>query len=116
MPVRDERFVAGIRAAASVIGDYNSTSMNPFRLDDVVLCKLNVTKREKPRRNPKPLEDPKKALTRGVALGLADMHRRGAGSSSVVEAALSAGLSIKELKEAGVDPYDRKELRKAGLK
>lgn len=117
MPVKGEdRWVAGVRAAAGVMSDFNGSTNHLYRLDDVILCKLNVSKRAKPRKNPKPLEDPKKAFIRGMALGLADAHRIGGHSSSIVEAALAAGLSVKELKEAGVDSYDWKELRKAGLK
>lgn len=113
---RKGEWAKGARAAAGVMADYNGSTTHLYRLDDVILCKLNITSRAKPRKNPKPLEDPKKAMTRGLALGLADAHRIGGHSSVIVEAAMAAGLSIKECKEMGVDPYDWKELRKAGLK
>jgi hypothetical protein len=52
---RDERhdgFVAGIKAVADYVEQFNRQLDHPYRLDDCVLAKFNVTKRKRPRRNP----------------------------------------------------------------
>lgn len=54
----------------------------------------------------------------GFAVALAEMHRRligGNDSTGVCEVARNAGITIKIARESGVDPYDLKELKKAGV-
>jgi hypothetical protein len=113
-------FKRGVEAAAGVVEMFNGSTTHPYRLDDVVLCKLNVVSRDKPRLNKKALEDPDEAndvgFVQGFVLALAEMHRHGAGSSTVVEVARDAHVSIADAKECGSDPYDWKELKKAGVK
>lgn len=41
-------FIAGVRCAASEAAQYPTT--HPYRLDDCIEMKLNVTKRKRPRR------------------------------------------------------------------
>lgn len=52
---RDERhdgFVAGVKAVADYVAQFNPFLAHPYRLDDCVLGKFNATKRKRPRRNP----------------------------------------------------------------
>jgi len=113
-------FRRGVEAAAGVIETFNGSTTHPYRLDDCVLFKLNVTSRTKLRPNKKRLEDPEeagdKAWIQGFALALAEMHRLGAGSSAVCEVARDAGVSLAKVKARGADPYDWRELKKAGVK
>lgn len=54
----------------------------------------------------------------GFATALAEMHRRllgGNDSAGVCEVARHAGLTIAVAKSAGVEEFDLRELRKAGL-
>jgi len=44
-------FKSGVEAAAGIADMFNSESRHPFRLGDLILCKLNQTKMKKPRRN-----------------------------------------------------------------
>lgn len=116
----DKAFRRGVEAAAGVIEMFNGTTTHAYRLDDVVLCKLNVIGRAKPRLNKKKIADPKEAGDRswiqGFVMALAEMHRHGAGSSAVVEVARDAGMNISEAKREGCDPYDWRQLKKAGVR
>jgi hypothetical protein len=112
----NKEFVRGVLAAAAVAEMYNSSSTHEYRLDDCIAMKLNVVGRKRPRRNKKRVENPADTFVRGVALALAEMHRLGASSSNVVDVAHDAGLDVKVLKLSGVDLFDQKELKKAGLK
>ena len=51
----------------------------------------------------------------GFSVGLAEVHRIGKHSSSVVEAARGALLTLASARAAGVDEYDVQELQKAGV-
>jgi hypothetical protein len=46
-----DRYVEGIKTAAAFAGEFDGSSTHPYKLEDVILCKLNVTKRKKPRVN-----------------------------------------------------------------
>ena len=114
----DPGFVRGVEAAAGVAEQYNSSTTHPYRLDDCILCKLNVTKRQKPRLNKKKLERPADTWVQGFATALAEMHRRlpgGSDSSGVCEVAHNAGITIEIAKDAGVSPFDLRELKRAGV-
>jgi hypothetical protein len=115
-----QAFKRGVKAAAGVVEMFTGSTTHPYRLDDVVLCKLNVVSRDKPRLNKKALEDPREvgdaAWVTGFALALAEVHRLGAGSSAVCEVARDAGITLATVKECGADPYDWRELKKAGVK
>jgi hypothetical protein len=111
----NKEFVRGVLAAAYVASDYDGSSTHEFRLDDCIAMKLNVVKRSRPRRNKKRVEDPDNALIKGMALALADVHRLSGNSTSVCEVASAAALTVKLMKSAGVDPYDWKELKRAGV-
>ena len=43
-------FREGVRAAAAFIGQWDKRIDHPYRIEDVVLCKFNLTRRQKPRR------------------------------------------------------------------
>jgi hypothetical protein len=45
----DKGFVAGIKAAADYVGQFNRVTRHEYRLDDCVLGKFNMTKRKRPR-------------------------------------------------------------------
>jgi hypothetical protein len=47
-PAYRRGYVAGVMAAAALAAEYPTT--HPYRLDDCIECKLNVTSRKKPRR------------------------------------------------------------------
>lgn len=113
-------FKRGARAAADVLDSagFNATTTHPYRLDDVVLFKLNLSRRAKPRRNKQALQDPKKAWIVGFAVALAEMCRQyihGGDGPSVCAVASAAGLTLAKFKAAGVDPIDLRALRKAGV-
>lgn len=61
----------------------------------------------------KPLED---EWLVGFAVALAEMHRHGKDGSGVCLVARAAGLTFRKAKRVGVDPYDLKELKLAGVK
>jgi len=48
-----EGFQAGAEAAAEIADGYNASTTHEYQLGDCILCKLNLTKRKKPRRNSK---------------------------------------------------------------
>jgi hypothetical protein len=55
----------------------------------------------------------------GAAVALAELHRLllgGNDSSGVCSVARSIGLTIKVAKACGADPFDWRELKKAGVK
>lgn len=53
---------------------------------------------------------------RGFAIALAETHRRDGNSSVICEVARDAGLSLHRIRAVGVDAFDWKELRRAGLR
>jgi len=109
-----EDWKKGVLAAAEIADDYNSSTTHPYRLGDCVAGKLNV-RRGKARPNKEKLQQPADALTQGICLALAEMHRLHGDSSGVCEVARAAGITIQEAKQAGTNPYDWKELRRAGV-
>lgn len=108
-------FARGARAAADVASNYDSSSAHDHRLGDCILAKLNL-RAAPPRRNRKKLESPDRAFVRGMSLALAEMHRRTGCSSDVQEIARGAGLSLKDMRDAGVSSYDLRRLRQAGVR
>ena len=55
----------------------------------------------------------------GFGLALAEIHRLligGNNSSGVCEVARNAGLTLAKFKRAGLDNFDMKELRRAGVR
>lgn len=97
---------------------YNASSAHPYRLDDCILGKLNLSGR-KPRRNSARQETAHRAWVQGFALALADLHRlllHGNNSSGVCEIVRNAGMTLAKFRQAGVAAYDLRELRKAGVK
>lgn len=55
----------------------------------------------------------------GFGLALAEMHRRllgGNDSTGVCEVVRNAGLTLAKFKRAGLDDFDLKELRQAGVR
>ena len=110
-----EEFRKGAEAAAGVLDGcgFNATTTHAFRLDDVVLCKLNLTKRARPRQNKEKLDHPKVALVQGMCLALAEVAVLV--PTSTREIARAAGITIAFAKACGVDAYDWKRLQKAGV-
>lgn len=59
-----------------------------------------------------------RAWLNGFAVALAESHRLlfgGNGSTGVCEVARNAGLTLKVARESGVESFDLKELKKAGV-
>jgi hypothetical protein len=113
--MKNKDYIAGVQEAASIADNYNSSTTHLFRLGDCILGKLNLRK-GKPRRNQKAIKTSKQSFAAGMALALAEINRKFDRPSMVLEVAKEAKLSLKELRAAGVDAYDLKELRKAGLR
>lgn len=102
----EQGFSNGVICAADVAADFDDLSAHTYRISDVVLCKLNQTRRKFPRRNL--MADV--AWTRGFALALAEVQRA-AGCDSVTKRVLrNAGLTVKKLRAAGVEDYDIKPI------
>jgi hypothetical protein len=112
---RDPEFVRGVKAAADFADEYNGSTTHDYRLGDCITCRLNVVSRAKPRRNKQKLPTSEASFACGMALALAEMHRATGDDSNVVEVAKAAGLTIAELRKAGVDGYDWRQLKKAGV-
>lgn len=107
---RDKSFVQGVKAAASIAGSFDASSAHHYRLEDVILCKLNVVDRVKPRRNKKALAVGDHWL-RGFALALAEMNRHPPGcDDTIAEVMRGAGVTIAMLRRAGVERCDIAEL------
>lgn len=102
VPLRKSEFARGAEAAAGVAADWNTQSNAKLRLEDIILFKLNL-RDGKPRKNP----HAQKAFLQGFALALAEMNRDGQDVARVMK---SAGTTIAEMREAGVDDYDLNEL------
>ena len=116
--VKHSEFQRGVRAAADVAQSYDSTSTHPYRLDDCILAKLNVSRR-KPRRNRQVQRNERDAWLSGFAVALAEMHRLlvgGNDSTGVCEVARGAGLTLTSARAAGVSVFDLKGLKKAGVR
>lgn len=111
---RSKDFILGIQMAADIAAQYNASTTHPYRLEDCILFKLNVRK-QKPRLNKERLESPDDAWTRGFVIALAESHRHIPDDVVTCEAAANAGITLTVAKKAGVDPYDWRELKKAGV-
>ena len=104
----------GAEAAADQADQYNGSTTHPGRLGDCILGKLNL-RNAKVRRNKHAIRSYDDGVTQGMALALAEMQRACGQDSAVVEVANAAGLTLEECKKVGVDPYDLKALKKAGV-
>lgn len=115
--MRPNDFKRGAEAAADVAAQYPTT--HPYRLDDCILSKLNLTNR-KPRRNKHRLRDPEDAWFNGFATALSEMHHQllagGANSPGTRDVASAAGLTLARAKASGVSSFDLRELKRAGVK
>jgi hypothetical protein len=108
----------GVLAAANVAATYNGSTTHPYRLDDCITSKLNLTKRGKPRRNHQKIEDPDSAWMRGVATALAEMYRSlvdGNDSRNARRVATACGLTLAHARRCAVAAYDLRALRRAGV-
>ena len=112
---KDSDFVRGVKTAAALAGEYNGSTTHAYRLDDCILGKLNIDKRKMPRKNKKKLQDPNDAWTCGFVVALAESNRHIPNHVVCCEAASNANITIAVAKKAGVDPYDWRELRRAGV-
>lgn len=59
------------------------------------------------------------AWLKGFAVALAEVHRQlidNGEDTSLCRVATGAGLTLREARRVGVDPYDIKRLRKAGIR
>ena len=112
------QFRRGALAAADVASTYDASTTHDHRLGDCILAKLNLRALQ-PRRNRNRLESPDHAFVRGLAAGVAEMHRQliASGNSPVVQAIIrGAGLSLDDMREAGVPDFDLRRLRRAGVR
>ena len=50
-PKYQEYFEKGVKLAADIADDYNSSSIHPYMLGDCIMCKLNITGAKNPRKN-----------------------------------------------------------------
>lgn len=115
-------FERGVRTAAQLASEYDGASANPYRIEDCILGKLNVKgARIKARKNTRSqvvartalAEAEDRALTRGFGLALSEMQQRFDQSSLVAEVCQAFGkATMKDFKEAGLEAYDLKHLRK----
>ena len=114
--IPDNGFERGIRAAAELAVQFPTT--HAYRLDDVILCKFNIIRRVKPRKNNRKVPPTDDTWLAGFAVALAEMHRRllgGNDSRGVRDTARDAGLTLEVAKRVGVSPFDLRELKKAGV-
>jgi len=112
---RDANFKRGVEAAADVAAGYNSSTTHDYRLDDCILCKLNQTNRQKPRKNKHRLENPEHAAVGGLATALAAMLRLVHDVDAVCTVARANGVTIDDMRQAGTGARDLRELKKAGV-
>jgi hypothetical protein len=113
--MKNSEFARGVQAAADVAAEYNSSTSHPYRLDDCILCKLNVVSRKRPRKNLVKLDTREDTWTQGYVVALAEMHRYGHHTSAVVQAAKAAGITLDKARKAGAVAFDLRELKRAGV-
>ena len=104
----------GAEAAADQADQYNGSTTHPNRLGDCILGKLNL-RTAKVRRNKAKIRRYDDGVTQGMALALAEMQRATGDDGAVCEVARAAGLTLDECRKVGVDPYDLRALKKAGV-
>jgi hypothetical protein len=54
LAMQKAEFRRGAEAAAAIAADYNATSSHPYRLDDCILSKLNLSNQVRPNDQRKP--------------------------------------------------------------
>ena len=108
-------FKSGVEAAAGVIEMFNSTTTHPFRLDDVVRCKLNVTRRVKPRRNKKAAHLPHHAWLHGFVDAIVELCRNHHQYRVALALAHRHGITIERCKNAEVSAYNLREMKRLGV-
>ena len=118
---KTDGYTRGVIAAADVASQYNRSTSHPYRLDDCILDKLNVTKRKKPRKNTEKLPSTEDTLLLGFGLGLVEMLAQfgGAGQETggaFCRAAASRGLTLKVARRLGMMSGDVDRLKRAGVK
>lgn len=101
-------FTRGVLAAAGIAEQFDNESANPSRVSDIVRCKLNAVRLAKPRRN----AAHNNSFAQGVALALADLNRKFDQPAMVADVLEETGLTIKQLRAAGVEEHDLRELKK----
>ena len=121
---RDERvaavalrreFVLGALVAATHASSYDASTTHRYRLGDCVLAKMNL-RQAAPRRNQRRLDDPRDCWILGFAAALSEVVQfAGADPASIRRIAREAGLTLGELRRAGVLPGIISPLRRAGV-
>lgn len=106
MTVPQLAYKRGVVNAAAIASQYDKLSVHDHLVSDIILCKLNAVKRVKPRKN----KHASFHFLKGFALALADMNRGHDQPSMVVDVMNSAGVTIKELRKAGIETYDIDEI------
>lgn len=101
-------YTRGVLAAADIAEQFDNESANPSRVSDIVRCKLNAVRLAKPRRN----AAHNNSFAQGVALALADLNRKFDQPAMVADVLEETGLTIKQLRAAGVEEHDLRELKK----
>ena len=108
---------AGAKIAASVADSYNASTTHGHRLGDCILAKMNIGRTDRPPRlNHQRLQAPDDAWVAGYAVALAELHRWGRDGVNVRSAAAAASITLAQARACKVDPYDLKELKRAGVK
>lgn len=101
-------FVRGAKAAADVASSYESVSAHPYRLQDCILMKLNLTRRKKPRANRRANDE----WLKGFGLALAEASRQLGAPSGIGVVLRDSGVTLAMLQRAGLEGFDLDELRK----
>ncbi len=107
----------GVKAAADLLEQYDSSSTHTHKLGDCVLHKFNLRK-AKPRKNQKRVPNTDHAWTCGFATALAEVYRlllNGHEPKGICAIAAAAGVDLATLRRAGVSEFDVRALRRAGL-
>ena len=103
---RAEGFWAGVRAAAYFASQYNATSTHPYRLDDCILCKLNVPGAPaRPRVNRRANSGD---FERGYIQAVAEFARRPTSPADVLSA---AGITLEVAEKVRVLSFDMEAIR-----
>lgn len=113
-PGERKAYERGVKVAAELAGDYDSSSTHPYRLEDCILGKLNVPGAPLDARRNKHAKknNVDDSWDRGFGIALAEVNRRWAHPTLVAAIVRDEGLTIAKFKKAGLAEFDLKQLRK----
>lgn len=98
----NEDYVRGVKTAAAAAAAYDGYSSHTHIVSQCILAKLNL--------GPKPKENRFDKWLDGFAMALATVNRKRDQPSLIVEIMREAGLMVKDLRDARVEPYDVDEI------